>query len=166
MAQILATQTADRTQQESRLLIILSKGTLDMVAPAFMIATAGATMGKEVHMFFTFWGMSALNKKTVGSLKVAAVGNPGMPMPNILGMIPGMTAMATRMMKGKMQKSKMPSIPEMIKTAKDLGVKIHACSTTMDVMGINKETMIPEVDDVVGATTMLELGEGGQIIFI
>jgi peroxiredoxin family protein len=77
-----------------------------------------------------------------------------------------MTAMATRMMTGKMKKSKMPSIPEMIKTAKDLGVKIHACSTTLDVMGISKDMLIPEVDDIVGAATMLELGEGGQIIFI
>ena len=56
MTQISADKTEDKTQQESRLLIILSKGTLDMVYPAFMIATTGATMGKEVHMFFTFWG--------------------------------------------------------------------------------------------------------------
>ncbi|MDA4124983.1 MAG: DsrE/DsrF/DrsH-like family protein [Thaumarchaeota archaeon] len=166
MAQIVATQTADRTVQDSKLLVILSKGTLDMVYPAFMIATTGATMGREVHMFFTFWGMNVLNKKTVGSLKVAPVGNPGMPMPNILGMIPGMTAMATRMMKGKIEKAKMPPIPEMIRTAKDLGVKLHACSSTLEVMGISKEMLIPEVDDIVGAATMLELGEGGQIIFI
>lgn len=166
MAQVLASKTEDRTQQDSRLLVILSKGTLDMVYPAFMIATTGATMGKEVHMFFTFWGMNVLNKKTVSSLKVAPVGNPGMPMPNILGMIPGMTSMATRMMRGRIQKAKVPTIPEMIKAAKELGVKIHACSTTLDVMAIRKEMLIPEVDDIVGAATMLELGEGGQIIFV
>jgi len=137
-----------------------------MVYPALMIATTGATMGKEVHMFFTFWGLSAVDKKKVGSLKVSPVGNPGMPMPNILGMIPGMTAMATRMMNGRMAKAKVPSVPEMFKMAKDLGVKLHACSTTMEVMGIPKETLIDEIDDVVGAATMLSLGEGGQIIFI
>jgi len=139
---------------------------MDMVYPALMIATTGATMGKEVHMFFTFWGLNAVNKKTVNSMKVAPVGNPGMPMPNILGMIPGMTAMATRMMNGKMKKAKVPTIPEMFKTAKELGVKLHACSTTMEVMGIPKGTLIDEIDDVVGAATMLSLGEGGQIIFI
>ena len=165
-AQVQALKTEEKTEQQSRLLIILSKGTLDMVYPAFMMATTGAAMGKEVHMFFTFWGMNAISKKTVGSLKVAPVGNPGMPMPNILGMIPGMTAMATGMMKGKIQKAKLPSIPEMLRTAKELGVKIHACSTTLDVMGIKKETLVPEVDDIVGAATMLELGENGQIIFI
>jgi peroxiredoxin family protein len=166
MAQVTAVKTEKKTQQEERLLIILSKGTMDMVAPALMIATAGATMGKEVHMFFTFWGMSAINKKTIGNLKVASVGNPGLPMPNILGMIPGMTAISTGMMKGKMEKAKIPSIPDMFKTAKELGVKMHACSTTLQVMGINKDDFISEVDDVVGATTMLELGQGGQIIFI
>lgn len=117
-------------------------------------------------MFFTFWGLDSVNKKKVNSMKVAAVGNPGMPMPNILGMIPGMTAMATRMMNGKMAKAKLPTIPEMFKMAKDLGVKLHACSTTMEVMGTPKETLIDEVDDVVGAASMISLGEGGQIIFI
>ena len=166
MAQVTELKTAEKGEQTSRLLIILSKGTMDMVAPAFMIATTGATMGREVHMFFTFWGMNAINKKTVNSLKVASVGNPGMPMPNILGMIPGMTAMATRMMNGKMTKAKVPSVPEMFKTAHDLGVKLHACSTTMEVMGTPKETLIDEIDVVVGAATMVSLGEGGQIIFI
>jgi peroxiredoxin family protein len=74
--------------------------------------------------------------------------------------------MATRMMNGKMKKAKVPTIPEMFKTAKELGVKLHACSTTMEVMGIPKGTLIDEIDDVVGAATMLSLGEGGQIIFI
>ncbi len=166
MAQVTQLKTAEKGEQTDRLLIILSKGSMDMVYPALMIATTAATMGKEVHMFFTFWGLSAVSKKNVGSLKVSPVGNPGMPMPNILGMIPGMTAMATRMMGGKMKKAKMAPIPEMFKTAKDLGVKLHACSTTMDVMGVPKESLIEEVDDVVGAATMLSLGEGGQIIFI
>ncbi|MDG6988042.1 MAG: DsrE/DsrF/DrsH-like family protein [Nitrososphaerota archaeon] len=159
-------RTEEKGEQASKLLIILSKGTMDMVYPALMIATAGATMGREVHMFFTFWGLDAVNKKKVGTMKVAPVGNPGMPVPNVLGMIPGMTAMATRMMNGKMAKAKIPSIPEMFRTAKDLGIKLHACSTTMEVMGTPKEALIEEIDDVVGAATMLSLGEGGQIIFI
>lgn len=137
-----------------------------MVYPAFMLANTGATMGSEVHIFFTFWGMNAINKKSYGSLKVAPVGNPALPMPNILGMIPGMTDMATRMMKGKMTKAKMPSIPDIIKTAKDLGVHLHACSATMSVMGVKKEDLISEVDDTVGAATFLALSQGSQTIFI
>jgi peroxiredoxin family protein len=166
LAQVTQLKVAEKGEQTDRLLIILSKGTMDMVYPALMIATTAATMGKEVHMFFTFWGLNAVSKKSVGSLKVSPVGNPGMPMPNILGMIPGMTAMATRMMNGKMEKAKVPSVPDMFKTAHELGVKLHACSTTMEVMGTPRETLIDEIDDVVGAATMISLGEGGQIIFI
>ncbi|MDG6990174.1 MAG: DsrE/DsrF/DrsH-like family protein [Nitrososphaerota archaeon] len=166
MAQLTQLKAEEKGEQTSRLLVILSKSTIDMVYPALMIANTGATMGKEVHMFFTFWGLDAVNRTKVDSLKVASVGNPGMPMPNILGMIPGMTAMATRMMKGKMAKAKQPTIHELFKMAKDLGVKLHACSTTMEAMNTPKESLIDEVDDVVGAATMLSLGEGGQIIFI
>jgi len=168
LAQVTQLKTEEKGEQTSRMLIILSKGTMDMVYPALMIATTAATMGKEVHMFFTFWGLNAVSKKSVGSLKIAPVGNPAMPMPvpNILGMIPGMTAMATRMMNGKVKKAKVPSVPEMFKMAKDLGVKLHACSTTMELMGTPKDALIDEIDDVVGAATMVSLGEGGQIIFI
>jgi len=131
-----------------------------------MLANTAATMGYESHVFFTFWGLQVLDKKKVASLKVSPVGNPGMPMPNILGMIPGMTAMATRMLNGKMKQVKMPSIPEMISSAKDLGVKLHACSTTMDVMGVPKENLIPAVDDIIGAATFLQISSGAQTPFI
>jgi peroxiredoxin family protein len=151
---------------QQKFCVVLSKGTLDMVYPAFMLANTAATMGAESHVFFTFWGLNVLSKKKVGSLKISPVGNPGMPMPNILGMLPGMTAMATRMVKGKMRKSKMPPIPEMISTAKDLGVKLHACSTTMDVFGLPKEDLIPEVDDIIGAATFLQISNGAQTLFI
>jgi len=154
------------TQQVHKLSIILSKGSLDMAYPAFMLASAGATMGMEVHVFFTFWGMDVISKKKESGLKVSPVGNPGMHMPNILGMIPGMTAMATSMMKGKISAMKIPSIPEMIANAHDMGVHFHACSTTMQMMGVKKEDLIPEIDDIVGASTFLQLSEDGQTIFI
>ena len=151
---------------QDRVCIILSKGSLDMVYPAFMLANTAATMGSEVHVFFTFWGLNVLNKNKVGSLKVSPVGNPGMPMPNILGMIPGMTAMATRMMKGKIKETKTPSIPEMVQMAKQLGVHLHACSTSMEFLNLKKEEMIPEVEDIIGAATFLGLSEGARTLFI
>jgi peroxiredoxin family protein len=156
----------ERSVAQNKVCIILSKGSLDMVYPAFMIGTAAATMGTEVHIFFTFWGLNVLNRKKVASLKVSPVGNPGMPMPNIVGMLPGMTAMATRMMKGKIKETKTPTIPEMIRTAKELGVRLHACSTSMEFLGVKKDDLIPEVDDVIGASTFLQLSEGGQTLFI
>jgi peroxiredoxin family protein len=166
MAQVATVEMGEKAEQVSKLSIILSKGTLDMAYPAFMLANAAAAMGMEVHVFFTFWGMDVINKKKVGSLKLAPVGNPALPMPNILGMIPGMTAVATRMIRNKVKKQKVPTIPELIKNASEMGVHLHACSTTMEMMGVKKGELIPEVQDIVGAATFLQVSEGGQTIFI
>ena len=153
------------TEKRNKLVIVCSKGSLDMAYPPLMLASSGAAMGMEVHLYFTFWGLNMVRKKTVESLKVSPVGNPAMPMPNILGMIPGMTWLATRMMKGSMQKIKMPSITEMIKTAHESGVHFHACSSSMDVMNVTKDDLIPEVDDIIGAATYLDLASEDAITF-
>jgi len=134
-----------------------------MAYPPLMLATTAAAMGMEVHLYFTFWGMNMITKKTIDSLKISPVGNPALPMPNILGMIPGMSSMVTSMMQKKMTKIKMPSIREMIATAKEGGVKFHACSPSMNMMGLRKEDLIPEVDDIIGATTYLDLASEDAI---
>jgi peroxiredoxin family protein len=149
--------------KRNKLVIVCSKGSLDMAYPPLMLATTGAAMGMQVDLYFTFWGINMINKKTIDSLKISPVGNAALPMPNILGMIPGMTSMMTSMMQKKMQKIKMPSIREMIATAKESGVKFHACSPTMDMMGLKKEDLIPEVDDIIGAATYLELASEDAI---
>ena len=149
--------------QRNKLVIVCSKGSLDMAYPPLMLATTGAAMGMEVHLYFTFWGINMLRKKTVKSLKISPVGNPAMPMPNSLGMIPGMTRLATRMMKKNMDKIKMPTIQEMIKTAHDAGVHFHACSPSMQMMNLTKDDLNPEVDDIIGATTYIDLASDDAI---
>jgi len=149
--------------KRNKLVMICSKGSLDMAYPPLMLATTAAAMGMEVHLYFTFWGMNMITKKTIDSLKISPVGNPALPMPNILGMIPGMSSMVTSMMQKKMQKTKMPTIREMIATAKEGGVKFHACSPSMDMMGLKKEDLIPEVDDIIGAATYLDLASEDAI---
>jgi peroxiredoxin family protein len=149
--------------KRNKLVIVCSKGSLDMAYPPMMLATTAAAMGMEVHLYFTFWGMNMITKKTIDSLKISPVGNPALPMPNILGMIPGMSSMVTSMMQKKMQKIKMPTIREMIATAKEGGVKFHACSPSMNMMGLKKEDLIPEVDDIIGATTYLDLASEDAI---
>jgi len=151
------------SEEKKKVLIVCSKGTLDMAYPPFMIATTAAAMGWDVHLYFTFWGMDIITKGKSDKLKLASVGNPSLPMPNILGMLPGMTAMATKMIKGKMKKSNMPSMPEMIKTAKELGVKLHACTPTMQLTGLTKEDLIPEVDDLIGAATFVDLSKDATV---
>jgi peroxiredoxin family protein len=113
-------------------------------------------MGMEVDLYFTFWGLDLLNKKKIDSIKMAPVGNPGLPMPNIVGMMPGMTSIVTSMMKRSIKKY-WPTIPEMMKSAKDAGVRIHACSPTMGLMKVDEKELIPEVNDIIGASTYLDL---------
>lgn len=149
--------------KRNKLVIVCSKGSLDMAYPPLMLATTAAAMGMETHLYFTFWGMNMVTKKTIENLKISPVGNPALPMPNIIGMIPGMSSMVTSMMKKKMQKMKMPTIKEMITTAKEGGVKFHACSPSMNMMGLKKEDLIPEVDDIIGATTYLDLASEDAI---
>ncbi|MFA5943094.1 MAG: DsrE/DsrF/DrsH-like family protein [Candidatus Thermoplasmatota archaeon] len=149
-----------------KLSIIVSKGSLDMAYPPFILGNAAAIMGYEVHLFFTFWGMDVITKKRYGRLKATPVGNPAAHMPNLAGILPGATPMMTAMLRGKIKKLKIPPIPEMIASAKDLGVHLHACSTSMEMLGLTEEDFIPEVEDVVGAASFLGMSEGGQIIFI
>lgn len=134
-----------------------------MAYPPLMLATTAAAMGMETHLYFTFWGMNMITKKQIDKLKISPLGNPALPMPSILGMIPGMSGMVTSMMKKKMEKMKMPTIREMITTAKEGGVKFHACSPSMNMMGLTKDDLIPEVDDIIGATTYLDLASEDAI---
>lgn len=139
---------------KDRLVLVVSKGTVDMLYPALVLAVTGAAMGMKVDLYFTFWGLNVLTKKGVNKVKIPAVGNTGMPMPNIVGVLPGMTDLATKMMKGKIAKF-WPNIYDMIKEAKAGGAKLHACSPTMGFMGVKEEDFIPEVDDIVGASAFL-----------
>jgi peroxiredoxin family protein len=134
-----------------------------MAYPPLILAQVGAAMGLEVGIFFTFWGLNIIRKDTVDKLKISPVGNPALGMPNILGMLPGMTALATSMKK-KIKTIKMASVKEMIKECKDLGVKFYACSNTVELMGLKRDQLLDEVDDVVGATTFLEMASEDAIV--
>jgi peroxiredoxin family protein/TusA-related sulfurtransferase len=143
--------------RKRRMLLICSKGTLDMAYPPFILATTAASMDVDVKMFFTFYGLDIINRHKVRKLKVAPLANPAMPMPvpNIIGALPGMSAMATMMMKGMMKKGNVPDIMEFIKTAKEMGVVLLGCQMTMDVMGVKREDLIDEVSDTVGAAAFV-----------
>ena len=136
-----------------RLVIVLTKATLDDVYPAFILANTGAASGMEVDLYFTFWGMKLLDKRTARKTKLSPVGNPAMGMPNILAVLPGATAMATAMMKRKIKKY-WPTIPEMMQQAREMGVRMHACSPTMGLMGLTEKNLIEGVD-IVGASAFL-----------
>lgn len=147
-----------------KLVIIVSKGTLDMAYPPLMLASTAAALGMEAYLFFTFWGMQLIKKDAYNKLKFSPISNTALGMPNILAILPGMTELATKMIKKKIKEINMPSIPELIKMAKESGVKFYACAPTMEMMKLKKEDLIPEVDDVVGASTVLEIASTDSIV--
>src|SRR5581483_12499795 len=94
--------------------IVVSKGSLEGVYPSLIMANGARMEGIEADLFFTFFGLDAIRKDRCGHVKVATVGNPGMHLPTWLGAIPGMSFVATKMMKRQMEKIDIPPIPEFV----------------------------------------------------
>ena len=145
-----------------RLAIISTHGSLDAAYPPFILATAAVAMDMEAAIFFTFYGLEILKKGQADKLKVAPIANPAMPqpipgvsVPNILGVLPGMTAVATGMMNSWMKKANVAKLSELMEMAIEMDVRIIACQMSMDVMGIKKEDLIDGIE-VGGAATFLE----------
>ena len=151
---------------ERKLCIICSKGSLDMAYPGLVLANAALMEGIDVTMFFTFWGLDMINKKKMNNLKATPLGNPAMGMPNVVGMIPGVTAMASSMMKKEIEKLDFPPVDEFIEMIHDAGGKMYGCRMAMDMMKLEKEDLCDEVDEVIGAMEFMEISEGAQVIFI
>lgn len=155
-----------------RLALVASKGTLDQAYPPLILATTAVAMGWEAGIFFTFYGLNLLHKDRLEHLRVAPLGNPAMPppvpalpmlkVPNLVGALPGMTAVATRMMQGMMDKARMPSVKEMLDLCVEGGVELFACATTMGVMGVGQEDLIPAAK-CAGATTFLDYASKADV---
>ena len=151
-------------KKRDRMAIIASKGTLDYAYPPMILASTAAAMDMEVGIFFTFYGLYLLHKKRIKKLKVSPIANPAapMPVPNIIGMIPGMTAMATWMMKRWMKNAGTATYEQLLKIAKEGGVRLIACQMTLDVLGIKAEDLIDGIE-VGGAATFLEFSKDADI---
>ncbi|MBS1263325.1 MAG: hypothetical protein MAG715_00501 [Methanonatronarchaeales archaeon] len=150
-----------------RVSIIVSKGTLNMVFPPLILATTAASMGAEVTLYFTFWGIEALKKDGIKNLKVASVGNPALPMPNILGMLPGMTAIATRMMKGKVEEAGMGDPADLLDMCVEMdNVELVACTPTLGVMGIDEDDLIEGLTLAGAGYAMEQMFESDVQLFI
>ena len=152
------------SERQKRMAIVASKGTLDMAYPPLILATTAAAMEIECSIFFTFYGLDIINRNKNKNLRVPSLANPAMPVPvpNIIGVLPGMTAMATMMMKSWMAKVNVPSIEDLLSIAVESGVKLIGCQMTMDVMGVKKEDLIEGVE-VCGAAAFLEYASDADI---
>jgi peroxiredoxin family protein len=158
------TAAVDRATIE-KVSIVVSKGSLEGIYPALIMANGARMEGIEADLFFTFFGLDAIRTDRYEKIKVATVGNPGMHMPTILGALPGFSALATKMMQKQMEKIDIPPVPEFVELVADSGVHLYACKATVDMFGLTMEDFVPRVDAIISVGEFYALAAGGQIIF-
>ena len=154
------------SEETQKCTIIVFSGEMDKVLAAFIIATTAAAMGMETTMFFTFWGLKAIQKgnrtgsgffgRMLGIMNRGGIDRLGPSKFNFGGI-------GRWMFKKMMKDQNVTSLPEMLQMAIDLDVKMLACLMSMDVMEITRDDLIDEVDDVVGAATMLSHAQESQV---
>ncbi len=145
--------------------VIVSKGSLEGVYPALIMANGARMEGIEANVFFTFFGMDAINTKHYEHLKVATVGNPGLHIPTMVGGLPGMSSFVTRQMEKQIAKLDIPPIPEFITLLADSGAKLYACKASVEMFNLKREDFIDELEGIITVGEFYAMAAGGQIIF-
>lgn len=165
------------TEETRKIAFICSKGNLDMAYPALVMGWAALGNGIDVTIFFTFWGMDMINKNRVDHLEIPPVANASMKMnmmgvpgyvgiPQIMGMLPGMTPFATALMNKKMKDLGVPTVREYLEMLCDAGAHMYACKMSVDMFGLSMDDFVPGVEAIVTASDFMDMTEGAQIIFI
>jgi peroxiredoxin family protein len=154
--------------EKDKMTIIMFSGEMDKVLAAFNIAIGAAASGMDVTIFFTYWGLNVI-KRNEGSIKSKGVmckmlnfmnrgGAKRLPLSKF-----HMFGMGKKMMQKLMRDINFPQVDELIQTAKELGVKFIACTTTIGMMGLTKEAFIPEVDSFAGVATYIAVARESKI---
>ncbi len=146
----------DVEDDPQKMVIIATKGTLDMAYPPLILASTAAAFGYDVTVFHTFWGLEILHEENSKDLKLSSVGNPNMPVPNAIAALPGMDRMTTRMMRGKIADNDVASIEELIETSLESGVDLQACQMTIDLLGYDEDDFYDGVTTGVGAASAFQ----------
>ena len=137
-------------KRNKKLAIIVHSGTLDRIYCAFILGSTATSMGMETHLYFTFWGLNVLVK---GGLEKAG--------------LPATYKQMEEPLKKKLKEMKYPTPYELLKRMKSSGLlKIYACSPTMEMFGVKKEDLIPEVDKIAGASTFLDVASDADITLL
>ena len=142
--------------------IIVSKGSLEGIYPALIMANGARAEGIEASLFFTFFGLDAISRKRHEHIKMATVGNPGLHLATLAGALPGMPGLMTSYLERKMGKLDIPPIPEFIA---DTGAGLYGCQASCDLFGLTKDDLIEQVKDIITVGEFYALAAGGQIIF-
>ena len=133
--------------EKKKLALIVHSGTIDKLYCAFILGSTAAAMDMEVHLYFTFWGLNMLKK---GALEQAG--------------LPATHKQHEEMLKTKLKEMNYPTPYDLLKRMKATGnTTIYACSPTMEMFGINKDTLIQEVDQIAGATVFLDIAADADI---
>src|SRR6266508_1717127 len=156
----------DDTTVGRKLAIICSKGTLDMAYPGLVLANAALGEGVETHLFFTFCGFDMITKSRMHNLKFTMLGNTATHMPQGLGGLPGMTAMATHQMKKQIHDVGVPEVPEFLQQIVDSGGHLWACRMSADMMHLDENDLFEPVEGIISAADFIEKTDGAQLLFI
>lgn len=156
----------DDTPTDRTLAIICSKGNLDMAYPGLILANAALGEGVQTHLFFTFWGFDMITKSRMDDLKFTMLGNTATHMPQALGGLPGMTAMATHMMKKQIADIGVPTVHEMLDQIVASGGHLWACRMSADMMHLDETDLYEHVEAIINASDFIEKTNGAQLLFI
>jgi peroxiredoxin family protein len=155
-----------RKDTKRKVAIICSKGSLDMAYPGLIMANAARMMGIDAMIFFTFWGLDIINDKKVDHLHAGMLGNPSSPMPHSLMGLPGMEALATTMMKKKMDKLEIPGVRELLEILHEAGAEMYACQLAMEMFDLETTDLVPFVTKSITAMDFWQKADGAQVVFI
>ncbi|ELY34378.1 hypothetical protein C500_00547 [Natrialba magadii ATCC 43099] len=145
-----ATLETEVNEDQKKMTIVATQGSFDMAYPPLILASTAAAFGWEVIVFHTFWGLDILHEENSRDLKLSAVGNPNMPMPNALAALPGMDAMA------KIDENGTATIEELIDLSLESGVDLQACQMTIELMDYDEDDFYDGVTTGVGAATAIQ----------
>ncbi len=145
--------------------VIISRGSLEGVYPGLIMANGARMEGIDANVFFTFFGLDAINRAKHDHVKVATVGEPGLHLATWLGGFPGMSSLVTHQLANKMEQLDIPPIPEFVEMISDSGAGLYACKASVDLFGLERDDFIDQVDDVITVGEFYHLAAGGQIIF-
>jgi peroxiredoxin family protein len=153
------------TDKIEKVSIIISKGSLEGVYPGLIMANGARMEGIEANVFFTFFGMDAINQAHHEHIKVATVGNPGLHLATWVGGLPGISSFVTRQMAKSMEELDIPPIPEFVEMISDAGAGLYACKASVEMFKLSKEDFIDQVNDIITVGEFYDMAAGGQIIF-
>jgi peroxiredoxin family protein len=162
----------DEAETGRKIAIICSKGNLDMAYPGLIIANSALGEGVETHLFFTFWGFDMIVKSRMHNLQFSPMGNTAMHpvgdarMPQALTPLPGVTAMATHMLKKQIADLGVPEVPDFLDQIVAAGGHLWACRMSADMQHLEAEDLYEEVEGIISASDFIEMTEGAQLLFI